>query len=715
MLEPILSIFQELRDNLNRLCLNQEAQERMHATISSLKKTNEALKSDNSVLEKEKLQTEMKFNEIAHKLKICEEDLKRKTADLDAEISLHDKNPSLISKITCLEKEKENMENILGGAEQKLSEVNDEWKDICSSKEQTILELQQTAKSLEARIQGFENEKIQVKIRMEDENKQICQELTKKAEVSKATMKLKLETEVKNLEQKLNDKNAELDNTRAQYEKARAESLEAIEENQKLRTASEAIQQTSLELQTELICFKEQFSRQAAQIQILEVNSLDPQTSDDLPTRLRSIFKDISEIRLMLQAVKKDNAQVIGSFSLDRKAIEDYLDNLLIKQYDEEARVVEDLSLQENLEILEASFVSPSTEGDILDSQTLENSTNKLHIIQRQSPTADIKLFEESHEKLIDGSNTKDVVSQEISICYNSTQPTFSIQPSLLVIADEEIDKIQSSQSKDNMAGPNSFVEDPNDKGIKECFPEESIRLSFDNPADSELSQTKTDSSSLTNIEPIVEILPSLNRQEELSKEYKKARKVKNDNRNCCKPASPLATNSQKVAQCGLKRCLQSADSAPNKGGKPLRSREVEDEPAIKRQKPRANDLRQKLENSRCKQSGVSRTARSSLSQIERKLNADFSSQNCKTCNFEGGSVEKSHGPCNQHAEPNGCNVKQRRQDLNTRNFMGDNRDFGVRLSTRSSTGHICDRQSASVLSVQDLGRSQCEKKGNKN
>ncbi|POS86571.1 hypothetical protein EPUL_003308 [Erysiphe pulchra] len=668
-LEPIEDILKDLKEGLGYLRNDQTEQEHQNATISSLQASNKLLIQEGIKLADEKSYAERKFIELESELKICEENFRSKKVQLNEVEILCKENSNLMARVLYIECEKERISKQLEEIKKELSDSKEKSAEECYTKGQKIEELQKLLSSSEMLIKNLEDEKSNYTIK-ELENKQNCQDFIKKAESSKATLKLKLETKVKNLDQKIKSQCEVLDKLRHEMEFSQTESNKAKMECQDLKTEIEAKTNMTEELQKELNSFKDQFLQQAARLQILENNSLEPQTSD-LESRLRSVLHEVSELRSLFQEIKNDNSQLLNSFSSDRQSIK-RLCNLYDKYRENDFVGVEDLSLQESLEMLEASLIDPKFQtNDQIEAETKENP-GVLDSPRKEIEQKNLEACEGTHT--ICEYKSDETHADIINIQNSSTRLHKPVELNQLGVLRESNEKNEKNGSLQRRGGslcstvaieksrkPNSNIHTP-------VIQKDDFKIST--AAIDNRSQDISCSSSLTDVEEITEAFPSVSGFEKLNQEYNETRVLKQNGgiRINTAPRFILPVSGQRITFGGLKRDLQH-DSCDEIASSPkTHDRNKQVEPNFKRQKSitKATAL---VQENLGKISGFSRHTNSSL---RNRTNINPLIQDRKT-DFAIGRRHLSYQIKQQspRTEPTESNVKQRRQVLKKNSIKG--------------------------------------------
>ncbi|TQS39442.1 hypothetical protein Golomagni_00034 [Golovinomyces magnicellulatus] len=676
-------ILKDVQDGLSSSHLHEEAQARLSKTISSLQKTNEILIHDKKTLADENKLVGADFNDLKVKLNAYEENLRVRTSELETAIVISKEIPHLKAQLLSLEAEKKELISKLEVIQGEILEVKEKSVEASNAREQKFLELQQKLSSAESRVNCFDEERSEYMTRKEEENKKTCQELTQKAEFSKATMKLKLETEVKNLEQRIKDKNKELESLKKELELARAETLKVKNEFQVLRAANEEKEKKFLDLEKELGTFKDQLLQQTARFQVLEDCSLEPQEPDDLESRLCSIMEEVSDLRIIFQCIKKDNSQLLDLFSTDRQNIKNNWHRLHNENNNEKFIGVEDLTLQESLEMLEESLIDP------MPHVTAENSQSKLGTPSKMHPEEDTSEIVAPEENKSDypvvHENLKTRTGSEIDSCASMSLPAQKYSDQISLQKTNDKNKIVISSHRLQIGTNLSNVEKD------DHFHYNANSSIHGNPIIStSIGQVNFKPNSrtgyLTTKEQMIDALPSMSHPKELTQEYEKTRKLRDLSGNTDRSTSIFSSNSQESLNGESKRKLNQNE---NEGTMLHRHNfEIieENEPITKRQRSVANIPSLISDASRHSCSGPVHQIKSSLrSRVGQESLQLPSNPSCEIdISYGTGLSGQSVNELNRRAEPTESNVKQRRQGLGKSSFKGVNYDCGAKFETPS-------------------------------
>ncbi|KHJ34107.1 hypothetical protein EV44_g3139 [Erysiphe necator] len=687
-LKPMEDILKDLHEGLIRLRDSKAAQERQDATILSLQASNKMLIEEGAKLTDGKAHIESELNELKSKLRVCEESLHSKTVQFKEAEALRKENSQLAARILNLESEKEKISKDYEDFKQEILKLKEKSRDECDSKDYRITELQNLLSNTELKIKNFEDEKSNYVVK-ELENKKNFQDLIKKAESSKATLKLKLDTKVKNLEQRIKHQSEELENLRNELNVSKTESDEARIKYQKLQTENEANVDATALLHTELGSFKDQFVRQAERLQMLENNSLEPQTHD-LEGRLQSVLKEVSELRSLFQDIKIDNFRLLNSFSSDRKNIE-RLNSLYDKHREDGLIGVEDISLQESLEMLEASLVDP----EFIDIDQIDADITGMNEVSANQEEQIVK----TSSKVRETSKHKDIPKLEPDKTCAKLDDTYltslsqhePVELDQFCLSQEFNEKCErncklrrqknglySTDSPQMSRKPRSNIHTPLSK--------EKFKIST--PAIDINFQDISHSSSPTKLEANAEVHAPKSDLGEPSQEYDEALEFTNTNDSLISTNSRLnlPRHDQMIKLGGLKRNLHHDSCDEISPKKPLQDLTEQVEPIFKRQKS-ISKVQQSVQGISETNSDLSRPYRSSLRNRNGRDTSQNSSNSCRKTNLTIGRRVSNHliDQRSPRVEPTESNVKQRRHELKSCVLKGDDAKIGAKFKALAS------------------------------
>ncbi|KAI6714876.1 hypothetical protein JHW43_002530 [Diplocarpon mali] len=308
-LEANSKALEGLRESLGQLRLDKDSEVRYIGRIANLERSKETLVSDKIAREQEIQILIQQLKELRRDQEDLRSQLSSRTEELAAAHTAPQEDPRLEVKIQELESAKTALAGQLEAASQEASKAKDETCSLqrfAQLKEQQAKELEERLSDAQGKIKGFGEKQSRYIAAKEHEIKVVCQDLTKKAEIQKATMKLKLESEVKNIEQKYKEKDAEL-------------SL-AKQEIQRLQAEHDASADVSANLQHDDSQFLEKASKLVAQMKQMKVQNR--KFSDELFRSVWTVKNESAEIQKMVQTAMNEPGQVIEAAVRKQRDIE---------------------------------------------------------------------------------------------------------------------------------------------------------------------------------------------------------------------------------------------------------------------------------------------------------------------------------------------------------------------------------------------------------
>lgn len=285
--ESHAQFLEDIKQGLSQLRLEKDKEISLNIRITELTQINKALTTEKNTRERDIQSMTKKLDEVGHDLTICQAQLSSKNEELLAAIAIPKEDPRLQAKI-------QELDGIIGvlnskyeGSKREVSTLKEQLnslRETFNRKEQENQGFEQELNTARVRINNFAEEKNRYLASKDLENKQICQDLTRKAESSKATMKLKLESEVRNMEQKIKDKDSELNL--------------AKEELRYLQSEKETAASNTAKVQAEVDAYKEQLIQQSVHLQRLQATS--QQTFETNQQDLQTIQMEVAELRDLL-------------------------------------------------------------------------------------------------------------------------------------------------------------------------------------------------------------------------------------------------------------------------------------------------------------------------------------------------------------------------------------------------------------------------------
>lgn len=335
---------EDFKQTVNQLRLDKEAEIQLNNRISELVQTNEALAVDKNAREREVQGLAKQLNELKRDLAECRGQLSSKNDELAAALAAPKEDPRLRAQMQDLETANNTVTSQLEGSKQELAKLKEElgtFQESARRKEQHIKDWEHKFGDAQSRIKNLTEEKNKILSNKQQEMEKACQEarqtIAKSAEASKATQKMKLESEINHLEQKVKEKDAEL--------------ALAKEDLHKARDGSEAHKNNANKFQGELALYKEQLIQQTAQLKRLEEQNTGQETSDRLSDSLQSIRSECAELQKHLESIRRENTQNVEAATRGQQAIERTLHRI-------DALENENAKLKETNAELQKRFVS---------------------------------------------------------------------------------------------------------------------------------------------------------------------------------------------------------------------------------------------------------------------------------------------------------------------------------------------------------------------
>ncbi|KUJ23145.1 uncharacterized protein LY89DRAFT_169006 [Mollisia scopiformis] len=325
------TISQELQEGLNQLRLDKEAEIRLKSKIAELEQVRESLNADKSARDTEVDNLLRQLNETERELSSCRSDLSNKTNELTVALNAPRDDPVLQSKISELEKINNLLDDETKKMSQELSKAKEELSSIrktAANKEEEKNVLAQTLISAQQTIKNFEQEMAKTLALKDEEHKKKYQDLARNGESQKATIKMKLEAEVKTLESRVTERNTEIDSLKEQLQ----------------RLPSEANQRTA-DLEAEVASYKEQILQLIPQLKRLEQDKPSNWDSVGFSGELRSAQNELADLRLLFQSATTETTRILEVATKEQRAIEDAL-----RRFDESQKKISAGAASQSLE-----------------------------------------------------------------------------------------------------------------------------------------------------------------------------------------------------------------------------------------------------------------------------------------------------------------------------------------------------------------------------
>jgi hypothetical protein len=306
---------EDFKQTVNQLRLDKEAEIQLNNRISELVQINEALAVDKNAREREVQGLTTQLDELKRELAKCRGQLSAKNDELAAALAAPKEDPRLRAQIQDLETANNTVTSQLEESKQELAKLKEglgTFQESARRKEQQIKDWEHKFDDAQSRIKNLTEEKNKILSNKQQEMENACQEarqtIAKSAEASKATQKMKLESEINHLEQKVKEKDAEL--------------ALAKDDLHKAQDRSEAHKNNANKFQEELALYKAQLIQQTAQLKRLEERNTSQETSDRLSDSLQSIRSECAELQKQLESIRRENTQNVEAATRGQQAIQ---------------------------------------------------------------------------------------------------------------------------------------------------------------------------------------------------------------------------------------------------------------------------------------------------------------------------------------------------------------------------------------------------------
>jgi uncharacterized coiled-coil DUF342 family protein len=334
--ESSTKLLEHLKESLSQLCLDKETELGLNTHIAELGQANESLTTQNNGREREIQGLTNQLDELKRDLFDCRTQLGAKNDELIMALASPKEETRLQAKIQDLENSNSTLVTQLEGANQETTRVKEqlnELHEMSQRKEQQARELEQKFNDAQMNIKNFNAEKNKYMTVQDSEKK--CQDIVKAADAQKATMKIKLGSEIKNLEQRNKEVEAEL--------------VFANQEVRRYRDGNDAYSDKATQLQAELKLYKERFAQQFSQLQQLDTRITEGETSRTNHPRTQG---EIAELRNYFLSVRSETAQSIDAVARTLRNMEERFRNLDSFEKEKDKLEEQNVSLQKRVETL---------------------------------------------------------------------------------------------------------------------------------------------------------------------------------------------------------------------------------------------------------------------------------------------------------------------------------------------------------------------------
>ena len=310
-----LELLDDFKVTVNKLSLDKENEIQLKNRIVELGRSNDTLVVEKNAREREAQCLANQLDELKRDLAGCRGELSAKNDELTNLLATLAEDPRLRAQIQDLETARNTVNGQLESANRELVKVRGELKsvqELARRKDQQMKDWEKKHIDAQARVKILQEEKNKFLASKQQEIEKACaeerQRIAKAGESSKATMKMKLESEVKNLEAQVKEKDSELAIVQENLQRAQDERDVSVNNIEKL--------------QGEVLDYKEQFKRQVAHLKRLEELNPGREVSDRLTDDLRSLRDECTELQTHLESIRSENGQNIEAVLKGQQAIE---------------------------------------------------------------------------------------------------------------------------------------------------------------------------------------------------------------------------------------------------------------------------------------------------------------------------------------------------------------------------------------------------------
>ncbi|CZR51886.1 uncharacterized protein PAC_01763 [Phialocephala subalpina] len=313
--DGVNTLLQELKDGMSQLRIDKETEISLNNKIKELEQARDNLDAQKVARDTEIESLSKQLEESRQELSSCRNALNNKDNELTAALNVPREDPALRTKIAELEKTNNALDNQAKEASQELSKVKEELvstRKDSGSKDEQIKDLQRQLRIAQQTVEKFNGEEAKRVVLKEEEHKKTCQEIARNGESQKATLKMRLDSEMKILEQRVQERNSEVNSMREQLQILQAE----------------AQTRTDPDLKVELSKYKDQITQFAAHMKRLEKGQPSNHDADKFTSELRSARSEIADLRLLFKSVTTETAQKIEAAAREQKVVEETLRRL---------------------------------------------------------------------------------------------------------------------------------------------------------------------------------------------------------------------------------------------------------------------------------------------------------------------------------------------------------------------------------------------------
>lgn len=296
-----LKLFENLKERINQLRLDQDAKSGLNERISELRESNAALTASGNARELEIQAMTKRINEMGRELSDCRDQLAAKSDELAALRALPKEDPVFVGKMRDLENAKTILEGQINTVNQETSKAKEE---LVSCRE-TILNAQEQSQEFQGKLTEA---RTTIKTLLEDKKKclatykaeveKACDKVANAAYAAKMEVKLQHDCRVKNVEQR-----------RSEAERELALAQEKLHKSQEERTSYT----TDLnKFQEDLSACKKQIAQQSAYIKRADRLLPARDLFDCRQGELQQVIARMIELKAHFEDVQKETSKQIG-------------------------------------------------------------------------------------------------------------------------------------------------------------------------------------------------------------------------------------------------------------------------------------------------------------------------------------------------------------------------------------------------------------------
>jgi hypothetical protein len=347
--ESSIKLLDDFKTTVNQLRLDKKTELQLNNQICELGWSNDALSVEKNTLEREIQTLTNQIDELKRDLTNCQGQLSSKNDELVTALAFPKEDPWRRAKIQDLETARDGIGSQLESSRQELAKLKEElgaFQESARHKEQQSKDWEQKFNEVQSRIKCLQEEKTRLLSGKQQEIEEACQEerqrIAKAAEASKATLKMRLESELSHLERKVKEKDAELALVKDQLRIAQDGSVSQVDK--------------SNTLQRELVLYKEQFIQQMAQLKRLEEQNPGREACNRLSENLQSVRNECKELRNQLETTRTENNQNFEAAMRGQQVIEGNLRQINSLENENEKLKEGNEELQKRLESCKAAY-----------------------------------------------------------------------------------------------------------------------------------------------------------------------------------------------------------------------------------------------------------------------------------------------------------------------------------------------------------------------